>query len=164
MARPRIGVCWRGSLAEGSGREDPRFIPLPLLEEAFEDIEVSLDSLQRDAARQQIAGSPRVFDPKADPAYGLAALEDFADTAALLANLDLLVSVDTANAHLAGTLGRPVYLLLPTPADWRWLERRDDSPWYPTFRLLRQEEQSDWSSVTKRLKHALTQWRGSITQ
>jgi tetratricopeptide (TPR) repeat protein len=164
LARPRIGLCWRGSLAEGSGRDDPRFIPLPLLEEAFEGIEVSLVSLQRDAARQQIAASPRVFDPKADPAYGLAALEDFADTAALLANLDLLVSVDTANAHLAGALGRPVYLLLPAAADWRWMERRDDSPWYPTFRLLRQEEHGDWSSVTKRLKHALTLWRSTITE
>ena len=163
LARPRIGLCWRGSLVEGSGREDPRFIPLPLLEEAFEGIEVSLVSLQRDAARQQIAASPRVFDPKADPAYGLAALEDFADTAALLANLDLLVSVDTANTHLAGALGRPVYLLLPAAADWRWMERRDDSPWYPTFRLLRQEAHGDWPSVTKRLKHALTLWRGTIT-
>jgi tetratricopeptide (TPR) repeat protein len=164
LARPRIGLCWRGSLAEGSGREDPRFIPLPVLEEAFEGIEVSLVSLQRDAARQQIAASARVFDPKADPAYGLAALEDFADTAALVSNLDLLVSVDTANAHLAGALGRPVYLLLPAAADWRWLERRDDSPWYPTFRLLRQEEPGDWLGVTKRLKHALTLWRGAMTE
>jgi tetratricopeptide (TPR) repeat protein len=164
LARPRIGLCWRGSLAEGSGREDPRFIPLPLLEEAFKGIAVSLVSLQRDAARQQIAASPRVFDPKADPAYGLAALEDFADTAGLLANLDLLVSVDTANAHLAGALGRPVYLLLPAAADWRWMERRDDSPWYPTFRLLRQEEHGNWQSVIARLKHALTLWRGAIPE
>ena len=109
-----------------------------MLEEAFNGIEASLVSLQRDAARRQIAASPRVFDPKSDPAYGVAALEDFADTAALLANLDLVVSVDTANAHLAGALGRPAYLLLPFAADWRWLEGRDDSPWYPSFRLLRQ--------------------------
>jgi tetratricopeptide (TPR) repeat protein len=161
LPRPRIGLCWRGSLAESGGREDPRFVPLPVLEEAFEGIEASLVSLQRDAARRQIAAAPRVFDPKADAAYGPAALEDFADTAALMANLDLVVSVDTANAHLAGALGRPIYLLLPFAADWRWMERRDDSPWYPTFRLLRQAKHGDWLSVTTRLRHALALWRGS---
>ena len=75
--------------------------------------------------------------------------------AALLANLDLLVSVDTANIHLAGALGRPAYLLLPFAADWRWLERRDDSPWYPSLRLLRQTTAGDWPEVTHRLEHAL---------
>lgn len=159
LPRPRIGLCWRGSLAEAGGRDDARFLPLPVLEEAFEGIAASLVSLQRDSARQQIAATPRVFDPKADPAYGLAALEDFADTAALLANLDLLVSVDTANAHLAGALGRPAYLLLPAAADWRWMERRDDSPWYPTLRLLRQDAPGDWHGVIARLKHAITLWR-----
>ena len=139
LPRPRSGLCWRGSPADrGAGaRDDPRFIPLPLLEEAFTGIEASLVSLQRDAARRQIAAFPRVFDPKSDPAYGVAALEDFADTAALLANLDLLISVDTANVHLAGALGRPAYLLLPFTADWRWLEGREDSPWYSSLRLLR---------------------------
>jgi tetratricopeptide (TPR) repeat protein len=157
LPRPRIGLCWRGgSLA----RYDRRFLPLPLLEEAFEGIEASLVSMQRDAARQQIAASARVFDPKADPAYGAAALEDFADTAALLANLDLLVSVDTANAHLAGALGRPVYLLLPFAADWRWLEGRDDSPWYPSFTLLRQSVPGDWQGVVSRLNSLLHAWRG----
>ena len=163
LPRPRIGLCWRGSLMDrGAGaRDDPRFIPLPLLEEAFTGIEASLVSLQRDPARRQIAAFPRVFDPKSDPAYGMAALEDFADTAALLANLDLLVSVDTANVHLAGALGRPAYLLLPFAADWRWLERRDDSPWHPSIRLLRQATPGDWQEVAHRLGHALRLWRGA---
>ena len=138
-------------------------MPLPLLEEAFTGIEASLVSLQRDAARRQIAAFPRVFDPKSDPAYGVAALEDFADTAALLANLDLLISVDTANVHLAGALGRPAYLLLPFAADWRWLEGRDDSPWYPSIRLLRQTTPGDWPEVMRRLGHALRLWRDAAT-
>ena len=165
LPRPRIGLCWRGSPADrGAGAgDDPRFMPLPLLEEAFTGIEASLVSLQRDAARRQIAAFPRVFDPKSDPAYGVAALEDFADTAALLANLDLLISVDTANVHLAGALGRPAYLLLPFAADWRWLEGRDDSPWYPSIRLLRQNTPGDWAEVMRRLGHALRLWRDAAT-
>ncbi len=93
----------------------------------------------------------------------MAALEDFADTAAIMANLDLLVSVDTANIHLAGALGRPAYLLLPFAADWRWLEGRDDSPWYPSLRLLRQATAGDWTEVMLRLGHALRLWRGVAT-
>ncbi len=191
LPRPRIGLCWRGSPADRcpSARDDPRFMPLPLLEEAFIGIEASLISLQRDAARRQIAALPRVFDPKSDPAYGVAALEDFADTAALLANLDLLVSVDASPiAHLAGALGRPAYLLLPFAADWRWLEGHDDSPWYPSLRLLRQTTAGDWQDESRswgkrwscssrrkakdrpasrrrmrRLHHALQLWRGAAT-
>jgi tetratricopeptide (TPR) repeat protein len=78
-------------------------------------------------------------------------LSDFADTAALLAELDLLISVDTSVAHLAGALGKPVWILLPYVADWRWLRNRDDSPWYPTARLFRQPRIGDWSSVIDRV-------------
>jgi ADP-heptose:LPS heptosyltransferase len=71
-------------------------------------------------------------------------LTDFAETAALLACLDLVISVDTSVAHLAGTLGRPTWVLLPHVPDYRWLLKRDDSPWYPTMRLFRQDERRDW--------------------
>ena len=74
-------------------------------------------------------------------------LDDFYDTAAALAALDLLISVDTSVAHLAGALGRPVWLLLPYAADWRWLRKRDDSPWYPTIRLFRQDQDGSWQTV-----------------
>lgn len=74
-------------------------------------------------------------------------LHDFGDTGALIAQLDIVVSVDTSVAHLAGALGRPVWLLLAHLADWRWLLERDDSPWYPTMRLFRQVERGDWTSV-----------------
>ena len=73
-------------------------------------------------------------------------IEDFADTAAAIDHLDLVVSIDTSVAHLAGAMGKPVYMLLPQPADWRWLERRTDSPWYPTMRLMRQETPGEWAA------------------
>jgi len=74
-------------------------------------------------------------------------VRDFADTAAILAQLDLLVTVDTAAAHLAGALGRPCWLLLPYAPDWRWLLDRMDSPWYPSLRLFRQNRPGDWDTV-----------------
>src|SRR5207237_24104 len=74
-------------------------------------------------------------------------LADFADTAAVIAGLDLVISVDTAVAHLAGALGRPVWLLERFVGDWRWLRGHADSPWYPTLRILRQSGPGDWPSV-----------------
>ncbi|MFQ5935085.1 MAG: tetratricopeptide repeat protein [Acidiferrobacterales bacterium] len=78
-------------------------------------------------------------------------LGDFADTAALIANLDLVISIDTAVAHLAGALGRPVWTLLSYPSDWRWLVGRDDSPWYPSMKLFRQTQAGDWGPVIQRV-------------
>jgi ADP-heptose:LPS heptosyltransferase len=74
-------------------------------------------------------------------------LQDFADAAALVANLDLVITVDTAMAHLAGALGKPVYILNRHAACWRWLQDRADSPWYPTARLFRQPRRGDWDAV-----------------
>ena len=82
-------------------------------------------------------------------------LRSFSDTAAAIAALDLIVTVDTAVAHLAGALGKPVWLLLPFSPDWRWMLGRVDSPWYPTMRLFRQTEPSDWEGVFERLEAAL---------
>jgi hypothetical protein len=76
---------------------------------------------------------------------------DMADTAGLVANLDLVIAVDTAVAHLAGTMGKRVWVMLPKAADWRWMLEREDSPWYPTMRLFRQERIGDWEGVVRRL-------------
>jgi hypothetical protein len=76
---------------------------------------------------------------------------DFSDAAAIIDMLDLVVTVDTSVAHLAGAMGKPVWILLPFNADWRWLMGREDSPWYPSARLFRQDGSRDWSSVVQRV-------------
>ena len=82
---------------------------------------------------------------------------DYADTAAIIENLDLVVSVDTSVAHLAGALGKEVWTLLPFSPDWRWMLNRSDSPWYPTMRLFRQPSVCDWKSVLQEVRKALVQ-------
>jgi ADP-heptose:LPS heptosyltransferase len=82
----------------------------------------------------------------------------FADTAALVSTLDLVISVDTSVAHLAGALAKPVWVMLPFIADWRWLLDREDSPWYPTVRLFRQDETRALDSVIARVRTALTEF------
>jgi ADP-heptose:LPS heptosyltransferase len=83
-------------------------------------------------------------------------LKDFTDTAALIAELDLVISVDTSVAHLAGALGKPVWVLVSYVPDFRWLLSRDDSPWYPTARLFRQPCIGDWQSVVEKVKAELS--------
>jgi ADP-heptose:LPS heptosyltransferase len=82
-------------------------------------------------------------------------IQDFADTAALIEQLDLVISVDTATAHLAGALGKPVWILNRFDSCWRWLRDRGDSPWYPTARLYRQERPGEWDSVVRRVHEDL---------
>jgi tetratricopeptide (TPR) repeat protein len=82
-------------------------------------------------------------------------LKDFSDTAALIANLDLIITVDTAVAHLGGAMGKPVWVLLPIVPDWRWMLHREDSPWYPTLRLFRQAKYEDWSAPVTRVTEEL---------
>jgi ADP-heptose:LPS heptosyltransferase len=82
-------------------------------------------------------------------------LGDFADTAALISALDLVIAVDTSVAHLAAALGKPVWLMVPFAPDFRWLLGRDDSPWYPGMRLFRQTRPGDWDGVVARIGQAL---------
>ncbi|NUB16006.1 hypothetical protein GAY28_27690, partial [Azospirillum brasilense] len=84
-----------------------------------------------------------------------AEIADFADTAAIMENLDLVISSCTAPAHLAGALGRPVWTVLPFAPDWRWLDQGMCTPWYPTMRLFRQDRRGDWAPVVGRVRAAL---------
>ena len=83
-------------------------------------------------------------------------LENFSQTAAAMMHLDLIITVDTSVAHLAGALGRPVWTMIPYDPDWRWLLGRGDTPWYPTMKLFRQERFGDWNSVVKRVAEELS--------
>jgi len=114
---------------------------------------VQLYSLQKEA---RPADGAVLASLKTDIADLAPALGDFSDTAAAVAALDLVISVDTSVAHLAGGLGRPVWVLLPYALDWRWLRDREDTPWYPTMRLFRQPAPGDWTSVLDSVAHDLT--------
>ena len=146
--RPRIGLVWSGN--PGHKRDAARSIPFYALMPLFE-LDAAFVSLQkdvRDSDAPVLKQTGRVIDISSN-------LTSFADTAALIATLDLVFSVDTSVAHLAGALGKPLWLLLPQVPDWRWLMRRDDSPWYPTARLFRQDATRAWGPVVARLRAAL---------
>jgi len=136
----RVGLVWAGNPAL---RDDAiRSIPLAQLEELFRVPGVTWFNLQRHLpARDEAAfrASPLI--------QIMASVQDFATTAAMINQLDLVISVDTAVAHLAGALGKPVWTLLPSSPDWRWLRDRTDTPWYPTMRLFRQPRVGGWSPV-----------------
>ena len=112
---------------------------------------VTFVSLQKGAA----AGQIRKLDKAHRPHEVMEGIKDFADTAALVDALDLVITVDTAVAHLAGALGKPVWILSRFDGCWRWLADRDDSPWYPTARLFRQERPGDWPVVVEQVRTAL---------
>jgi hypothetical protein len=106
---------------------------------------VSLQKGVRDSDRPFLAERSEIIDLTEH-------LTDFSETAALMSCLDLVIAVDTSVAHLAGALGRPVWVLLPFTPDFRWLLDRDDSPWYPTARLFRQNASREWGSVIERVR------------
>jgi tetratricopeptide (TPR) repeat protein len=145
-----VGIVWSGNPRHKWDRH--RSIPLLLLEPLDRVDNVSLVSLQKDAGTEQL---PSIGDRF--PILDLGAdIESFMDTAAALKCLDLLICCDTAVAHLAGSLGVRVWVALSTVVDWRWLLKREDSPWYPTMRLFRQPRLGDWQSVILRMASELT--------
>ncbi len=138
----RVGIVW-------SGRAQPpnRSVSLSALAPMAAIDGISLVSLQMGPARAEVAG----YFGRA-PLLGLAhEIADFADTAAIVSNLDLVVTIDTAIAHLAGAMGKPVWIMLPYSPDWRWLLGREGSPWYPTARLFRQPAPGHWQPVVLRI-------------
>ncbi|MGE4242882.1 tetratricopeptide repeat protein [Ramlibacter sp.] len=149
----RVGLVWAGS------RDHPFDAKRSI---ALRDLLAQLPSglayvsLQKDLRD----GDRELLDAAGVPHFG-DALGDLADTAALCELVDLVVSVDTSVVHLAAAMGRPTWLLLATPGEWRWLRDREDSPWYPTMRILRQQSGTGWPGVLGRLHVALRQWQGA---
>lgn len=148
----RIGLAWSGS--PGHANDVNRSIPLATLAPLLGRPDVEWHIIQRDI-RDTDRAALRELDGLADHS---AALTDFAETAALVSQLDLVVAVDTALAHLAGGLGKPAWIMLAHAADWRWMTGRSDTPWYPTLRLFRQPKPSDWDSVTREIARQLDLW------
>jgi Flp pilus assembly protein TadD len=146
----KVGLAWSGNPTHE--RERYRSITLDTLAPLRDVPGVRWFSLQKGAAEADAERRPSAL-----PLSNLAPdLRDFCDTAAAIARLDLVLCVDTFVAHLAGAMGKPVWMLLPTPSDWRWLRGRDDSPWYPSMRLFRQRGRGDWADVILRVKSALS--------
>jgi hypothetical protein len=147
-ARLRVGVVWSGSLTHTNDHN--RSIPLRMFSRIL-DVDATFVSLQKDPRPSDTA----ILRERSEIIDLTAALTDFTDTAALISCLDLVITVDTSVAHLAGALGCPTWLLLPFTPDWRWLLDRDDSPWYPSMRLFRQTETGDYAPVLDRVRSEL---------
>jgi tetratricopeptide (TPR) repeat protein len=143
----RVGLVWAGSPTHPD--DHFRSMPFSLLEQLFDVESVHFFSLQMGPAAAQPAAVQAEFTDLA-PVTG-----DMADTAAQISHLDLVITVDTSVAHMAGALAKPTWVLLSSAADWRWLRQREDSPWYPTMRLFRQPKLGDWHSVVKRVRTQL---------
>lgn len=142
-AHLRVGIAW-------SGRAGDRAVPLGALLRLAADPRITLVSLQRGERAADLAAhgaTPFVEDAGRDCA-------DLADIAAIVAGLDLVIAADTAEAHIAGAMGKPVWVLLPTTCDWRWVDNRDDSVWYPTMRVFRQALDGSWDGAMARVADA----------
>jgi tetratricopeptide (TPR) repeat protein len=154
-AAPRVGLCWAGNPLNRNDRF--RSIPLKKFEPlaATNGIE-GIEGIEFHSLQVGPAASERTRVPQLNLHDHESKLRDFADTAALIDQLDLVISVDTAIAHLAGALGKPVWVLLPAAPDWRWLLKRTNSPWYSTARLFR--FQQNWDEALAPVAAQLARW------
>jgi len=146
----RIGIAWQGF--SGRHEDKGRSFPVALYRALAEVPGVRLISLQKGEGEEQLAAAGFAIET-------LDGLDDgpdaFVDTAAVMMTLDLIVTSDTSIAHLAGALGRPVWVALRRVPDWRWMLDRTDSPWYPSMRLFRQSRDGDWAPVLAAMAQAL---------
>jgi tetratricopeptide (TPR) repeat protein len=152
LGAPRIALAWSGNPQHVNDRN--RSIPLSVFAPLWTTGAMHFVSVQRelrDGDAELLAREPRVTQLGTE-------LDDFADTAAVLALVDLVITVDTSVAHLAGAMGRPVYILVPFSPDWRWTLAGESSRWYPTARLFRQPSVGDWASVIDRLRGELARF------
>jgi tetratricopeptide (TPR) repeat protein len=153
VARPRIGLMWAGA-------QSPRYrrtIPLRLLLPLFELREFHFVALQKELPKEDAP----ILDSTGMATFLGEHQADLADAAAMIAMLDVVITIDTSIANLAGAMGKPTWVLLPFCADWRWLVGRENSPWYPTARLFRQPAPGDWPSVLTQVAKALREWRAA---
>jgi hypothetical protein len=148
IGRPQIGLVWAGNLAHPNRR---RWIPLRLLLPLAQIRDFHFVALQRELPD----GEAQLLECAKLATFLGDRQADLADTAAIIEALDLVITADTAIAHLPGALGKPVWVLLPFSADWRWLRHRTDSPWYPTARLFRQPALGDWAGAVTQVESAL---------
>jgi len=156
--RFKIGICWQGNAQYQTAAlrkvVTEKSIPLRLFESVSNIPGTTLYSLQKTDGLQQLDEIKQMFAihlfNNLDEKHGR-----FMDTAAIIKHLDLIITVDTSIAHLAGGLGVPVWLLLPKPADWRWMLEHLDSPWYPTMKIFRQTERGNWNDVIKEVVSSL---------
>jgi ADP-heptose:LPS heptosyltransferase len=149
----RIGLAWTGRPTHPNDRR--RSMPLAQLAPLVGAAPAAFVSLQKpmpERDRETLARFPGMTDLADD-------LTDFGETAALMENLDLIITVDTSMGHLAGALGKPTWILIPKAADWRWMLDREDSPWYPSVRLFRQQKPGAWDGPIDRLRDALGKQR-----
>ncbi len=154
LPSPRVALAWSGSSAHPNDKNRSlSFAQLKPLVSAPGASFVSVQRDLRDEDAQALSHEPGILHLGPE-------LDEFADTAAVLALCDLVVCVDTSVAHVAGALGRPVFLLLPFQPDWRWMLDRDASPWYPAIRLFRQAAPRDWESAIARVGVALSSAAG----
>ncbi|MEW6342585.1 MAG: tetratricopeptide repeat protein [Pseudomonadota bacterium] len=150
--RLKVGLAWSGNPTHNNdlNRSIALSVLAPLYSQGVSFVSLHQQVRERDAVALGQSGITH---------FG-ADLQDFADTAALIKNLDLVISVDTSVVHLAGALGKPVWVLLPRVPDWRWLLKREDSPWYPGVRIFRQDKPGDWPAVIESVTQALLQHIG----
>ena len=146
LPRPRVGLMW----TRGPSPHDRRSLPLRLLQPLLKLPDVRFVALQKEVPESEAA----LFASTGMPSFG-ERLADLADTAAIIAMLDLVITIDTSIAHVAGALGKPMWVLLPFSSDWRWQRHRTDSSWYPSARLFRQPAPGDWQSVVAQVANAL---------
>ena len=146
--RPRIGVVWSGNTAHT--KLHYRSIELQQFLTIFSP-DAEWICLQKEIREEDFA----ILRQLGRIAFFGDDLRDFSDTAALLDLMDLVITIDTSVAHLAGAMGKPVWILLPYNPDWRWLLDRNDSPWYPSARLFRQQQNGNWATVTDQVKNQL---------
>jgi len=149
--QPRVGVVWSGERSHDNDLN--RSLRLETLAPLFDLPDIAFVSFQHDVREEDVPFLlGRLGLSRVGPLF-----KDFADTAAAIANLDAVISVDTAVAHLAGAMAKPLFLLLPFAADFRWLRERADSPWYRSARLIRQPRFGDWAGAVDLLRQELAQ-------